>query len=646
MNLLFLTWNGQSINNGAPFYADFPPGSKVNIHGNVVTVPRAGNYPFVSGIVANPQILQVRVRIAAGQNLDTNRELLKQYFNFEDNTRHNLIAEDGSGGTQWYVTGFVRDVRNENPADKTSFLVLFQVEYPYWKLVTAGDTIWSVTASGQTQVVTNAGNRKTPPKFTLSPTVTKTGGLSYRRWTPIYNNLDISFVAPVDITDESATGGGLDTATLTTAKMQTDGDDFRVWAGGVEVDRWLQDQDTASTQCWINLSLKARHEGTLKTTLASATSDVTVAFTVNRDNLAMLQWLKSASNNIFLIESEAFQYTPANVNLVTYQITSCQRERKGTTAAGHTAGVTIRHIEHDIWILYGDSTLSAPDVNDDNKPIISLASYNSSWIFTNFFSETSARPAAWKGERLASRTGLSYVYTGVDNTTANPSTVLGIALIGSADFQVQNETGVLDWSFSHPATITSVLYSGDKYMTGSWPAIVGLQYLVTNTAWFTADNQLEPTVAYVWESFGPTTATLTSPYPSTIRFAIDGLLSSAISEMALVQIHTLTIGFDTTKLPTFSIGAEAACNFFDFTITNNTTGEYIKCAVPCALNETLTIDCENKEAYLSDGSRVNVILSTDRAEWLDMNAGSNTFQYDDTGTNAVTVHVIHRDRNL
>ena len=153
-------------------------------------------------------------------------------------------------------------------------------------------------------------------------------------------------------------------------------------------------------------------------------------------------------------------------------------------------------------------------------------------------------------------------------------------------------------------------------------------------------------MTYTWQSFGPTTTSLATPYPSAIRFVIDGLLSSAISEMALVQIDTVTITFSSSNLPTIAVGAEAAAYYFDATLTNNTSGEYIKCAVPCILNDVVTIDCETKDAYLSDGSRVNVTLSTDRSEWLDLSVGANTLQWDDVGSNAITIHVIHRDRVL
>jgi hypothetical protein len=639
MDLRLYTWNGIAINDGTTYKGSFPPGQKFNLSANAVIVPRAGEVPFLSATQQGASVLVIEIYLAGGANINTNRELLKKYFNPLDHTRHNLIARDAADGNkEWYVTGYPVRLVNVG-GDENAFSIALAIETPYWKLVTAGDTTWSVTASGQTQAVTNVGNIATPPKFTLTPTVAKTGGFQYRRWVSIYNNLDISVDTPLDITN-----GGLDTATLTTAKMQADGDDFRVRIDGVEVDRWLHLMDSAATKCWANYSLGPRREGTTNTTIANTGAVATISLTNTRATKAFLQAAARASNKVVLIDSEAFTYT--GVNTVTAQLTGVTRQRKGTSAATHATPKTVRLIEHDTWILYGDSTLSAPDVDDDNKPLFDLDSTNAAWNWTNYYSRTATRPGGWKGEKIQSKTDLSYLYTGDSNTLADPSTELGLAVIGTpADYDILSEVAVLAWVFTHPAGITDVTYSGSKYYTSSWTAVAGLQSLQEGAAWFTEDNVSAPSVAYTWEDFGPTAVELSST-PKTIRFAMDGALAPLSDEAALIQFDTVIAEFSTASLPTISLGAEAAAYFFDVTITNNTTGEYIKVAVPCALNETVTIDCENKEAYLSDGSRVNVTLSTDRPEWLTLASGANEILYTDVGTNAVTVHIIHRDRTL
>ena len=70
----------------------------------------------------------------------------------------------------------------------------------------------------------------------------------------------------------------------------------------------------------------------------------------------------------------------------------------------------------------------------------------------------------------------------------------------------------------------------------------------------------------------------------------------------------------------------------------------MKC--PCPLNSALTIDCEQRKAYLADGGMVNVIFSSDRQNWLDLQPGNNSLVYDETGLVAVHVNVTHRDRIL
>jgi hypothetical protein len=641
MDHIIVSWNGQNINNGSPFKSSFPLGSKTRLTSNPIFVNRAGEYPKLSGTQKGQHTINIEVRIASGGNLNTNRELLKQYFD-TDGLLHNLIITDGSGGTQYYVSGSVIGVNPVGGEEQVTFAVMIAVEYPYWKLVTATTDTWNVTASGQTNVEPNAGNIKVPPKFDITPTSAKTGGYQYRRWVPIYNNLETSYVDCLDITN-----GGMDTATLTTAKMQADGDDLRVWVDGTEADRWLHNMDSAATKVWVNVSLSPKREGTINTSLTTSGSTATVSFSRTRANLEFLQFLKTkAVNRVLLIESEALTFTSANVDTFNYQITSAVRAAKGTTKAVHTAPLTIRWIEHDIWILYGDSTVSAPDTNDDYKPIFDLSSTNASRTYTNFFDTRSVRPGAWKGGVQSSRTQLSYAYTGDTNVFTNPSVELGLAMVGGNDFQVSNEQGTLYWIYTDPVGMTSVTYAGDKYNTGSWAAIVGLQYLQDDAVWVTANNETEPATAYVWQTISSTTVALGGTY-KTIRFVIDGQLDSQIGEAVLVQFDALTLARASGNLPTISVGSEIAAYYLDVVLANTTTSESLRFSMPCGLNDTLTIDCENKLAYLSDGAQVKIPeRSTNREAWLDMSVGNNTFSYTDAGTNAVTVVTTHRDRTL
>jgi hypothetical protein len=640
MDLRLYTWNGIAINDGTVLRSSFAPGQKANLRANPITVNRAGEFPALSDVQLPAHVLVIDVDIAAGQNLNAKRELIKQYFNITDRQRHNLIARDAADSNrEWYVTGFpIAIVPRDEPV---VFSITFAIEYPYWKLVTAASSSWPITASAQTAAVTNIGNIPVPPVFEITPTSAKTGGLQYRRWVPIYNNLGITYTDALDVTD-----GGFDTASLTTAKMQADGDDFLLWLDGGPSDRWLDAMDSAATKCWTNISLAPRKEGTTITSIANTGAVASLSFDRTRANLAFLQGLKRAVNKVFLIDDEAFIYDAANVSTFEYKITSLTRAAKNTTADTHAQPKTVRHIEHDLWVLYGDSTLTAPDVDDDNKPIFDLDSTNASRAYTNFYQSAVARPGAWAGGVTSSRSDLSYLFTANENTFSDPSTELGMAMTGPAGTTL-NETGVIQWAYGHPAGIESAAYNGKKYVSalGSWPGIVGLQYLQSDSIWVTQENEAEPTIASTWEVIGAHTETLPEAYTS-IRFVMDGSLSAVPNARAMVQFDAVTINLSTASLPSISIGSEQAAYYFDFILENLTTGEALRCTVPCGLDETLTIDCENKQAYLSDGGRATVILSTERENWLNLAPGANVLRYTDTGTNAVTLITEHRDRTI
>lgn len=304
-------------------------------------------------------------------------------------------------------------------------------------------------------------------------------------------------------------------------------------------------------------------------------------------------------------------------------------------------------IEHDIWLYYGDSTLDDPDLDANMKPMWDLSSDNDALSFSYFFDNTASRPGAWVGEVNSTRTALSYVYTATGLEFINPSRVLGLAIRNSADPSiVQQEIAQLDWVFSHPAGVSAVIFSGIRYMANvTWPAVMGLQKLQPDTAWITAQNLDAPSASLAWEGFGPVSLSLSGTY-NTVRFAIDGSLAVLAGDLAAIEFNTVTLEIDFSNLPTTVVNAEQGVNFFDFTLTDVSSGEYLTCSTPCPVNDTLTIDCENKLVSLSNGERASIILSTDRVDWLDMLPGTIQLKYDDTGTNGVTLVTTHRDRTM
>lgn len=651
MKLSLLTWNGHNINDNNPFMAAIPVGQLSNLNKNAVLVNRALDYPFLSTVVKNANVLVIQVYIKGDENnINTNRELLKQYF-FGDDLRHNIVALDEQSGNQVYRRGYATLLASQGENMPQAFVITITTEYPYWQLVTATADSWEITASGDSDTITNIGNIPVKPVFTITPTVTKTAGLKYSRYVPVYNNLDRSYISPYELTN-----GGLDVQTLIDAdKMQANGNDFRVWEwdNGAFVDRWLygMDSDSDPAFCWLNLSLSPRKEGTTNATFDS--DDTTLSFAQTRANLSFLRELKSVANRTLLIEAEATAFDPANIDFLNYQITNMERGVKNTVAVSHSTSSTVRYIERDYSILYGDSDLGTLSTDDNFKPIFDLSSSNLNWSYTYYYQKYINRPGAWQPEVLATKTQLSYNYTDSMDTFVDPSAparVMGMAMVGTKDFQVANEAGTIDWLFHHPAGVTNIA-GGLSYNTldsdNSWPATVGFQYLQPDATWVTAftDSNFPAQSSDSWVSSDSFDVSLGGTY-ETVRFVMDGQLNSVVNAKALSEFTVDPVTFDSDNLPTSSLGDEFSINFFDFTLTNVTSGEYIRVQTPCPVDMALTIDCENKLAYLADGSRVNVVLSSNREAWLDLLPGANNLTYVDTGTAGVSVTITHRDRNL
>lgn len=653
MNLGNLTsWNGNNFAaNG--FTAMLPPGQMINLSNQAVYVDRAEDFPYLSGAVLPAHAKVILVKINDGQDIPTKRELLKSrgWFDITDFTPHQLIGTD-ENSKQWQLTGIVVSVVPYSPGADVAFLITLAVQDPIWRVVTiTSDGPWNIAADTASRTITVLGNLPTRPVFTITPTQARTGQWGYRRYVPVYNRLSVSLTnRPIELTN----GGWDTTVPIGAGKMLASGDDLRIVVDGVQVNRWLSHINQADTKVWSNISYSKAQVGSLKTNLPNNGSAVAVEFKVTTSNKAVLTALKSAANPVFMIGSEVFTYSPANIDLVNYKITGCSRAQKTTSFAVHTAGDNIIWIEHDIWIIYGNSAAIAPDVDDTQKPLLNLtSSTNTSWVFANFYDTSSARPAAWAGAVSKSTGKQSAVYTGDQQALANPSTELGLRFLDYMTGNVwKSETATLAWTFTDPCGITTVSMSGKKYAwSTTWIQgannVVGLQYSNDGVKWFTAWTETIPGTPQSWTSFTHNTVALGATYPM-IRLVILGSLAASANNEVDIQGDTVTLALDSAKTPVVSMLAEDAQYYANYKLTNTDTGEYILLAGVTKLNVALAVDCEAETIMLADGTNLIGILtlSSFRKDWLTLGPGSAHLQFDDVGTLGLSITTAFYDKTI
>lgn len=443
-------------------------------------------------------------------------------------------------------------------------------------------------------------------------------------------------------------------AVIAQSKMMANGQDIRVQVDGQFVNQWIDAPNTTVTKIWCDITWGVSRIGTLKTALPNSGTAVTVQFQLTSANLQVLTAMKAARNTSFMIDSEIFTYSPANVNLTLFQITSCQRAQKYTAFAAHSVAASIIWLEHDIFLLYGNLNALALDVDNTQQPLLDLHnSTNTSWVQTQFFDNTSARPGAWSGAVLLTRGKQSSVFTGNQKALANPSTELGCTLL---DFMIANqwksETATIQWLFNHAVGIVTVTMSGQKFVNalGTWPAIAGLQKSTDGLTWLPVWNEAIPTLAATWQSFSHAAVALGATFKQ-IRLILSGTISALASNEADIQGDTVTLALDSTTTPVFSVGTEqttGAAYYIQCTITNTTTGDNFTLSVHLPLNTAVVVNTQQKTVTLADGSNALPALtpSTIRNDWLNLQPGANVLQFDDAGTAGVTIVTTWQDRTM
>lgn len=624
------SWNGHAINDGTkynsilPGWPRFPMQEAVSLS-RMRAMPAAGNNLY--------QEMRVTLLIALVNPNDAAARWveLSQWFDPRDNTSRALVVTDPDGSNERYIMARCLSLMPADQSAQTQFIAQLLIDGlgdldGRFRSVTADDEEWEITASGQTKVVNNGGDDDAYPILTITPTTAKTSGFAYKRWIPIRWNVDVGHSAyPLDIAN------GLDIDALVTAgKVQADGDDLRVYNNGLEINRYLDD-DVDSI--WVSLPFAPKQEATLEIAIAG-TGDVLV-IDVNEDISSF------PSAGVLMIDDEAFVYT----NKVTHlrRFTGVTRAQRGTSMAAHTAGDVVWWVQNDLWLYYGDSTLSAPtpDPTQPGEPAPDIdASTNALWNYQGFGANDGSRPAHW----VKSYQGGSVTLYMSDRNVPpvlTPWAEIGIYCQprppGSTAFPIGR------WAVYNPCGIDGYeVTDGEKYALrpDRWNAHPNLsakiQASFDGINWIDEESIAAPSVKETWESW---TSVIPQGVTDTTRYL--GLYLGHDAGDAYLEISSILIYLDENNIPTIAVGDEQDNYQLEARITNNTTGEAITVSFNMVLDESLTIDTNAKTVvYSADSS--NQFQAFDqvdgpRRDWLRLAPGNNELQFDDTGTGNVTI---------
>ena len=694
MDLLIVSFDGDTTIQGASYTSIFP--SK---KGNYLSDPklsprfmdRLGNFPRLVSVSGKMRRLEIQTRPddQITQPL-VDRDTIARIFDATDytGTLKTLVAVDGDANN-WELECIVIDFRwaEKNKGENVATIQL-AVPDPVWKASSQSSKAEAVTSSGQTWDLTtgvSGGNVATVPIFEIKPTGARGGtGMAYRRFVEVTNPLNTHQRGALNIAN-SESGNGLDTATLTTGKMQTSGDDLWVKVNGRKRYRWLQGMDTANTEIWVRLHLSPKITATLGTEIA-ATGDIsTIDFEDTPANVIALEDLPDKGQ--VKIDNEYLKYEDKDP--LTLQLKNIKRDVFGSSKALHTVGDTITWIEHRIWIVYGDTDAVSPNDTgaDAVQPMFQHDSENDRHDYDfdtgigggGFVTEDGARSKEWYGEVKflrpagAQATGavdetILYVGSAEGNndipintdTSRNYGTYLGqqLAPVEEGDDFLRTRAQ-LWWKMFNPAGFDVVTVTGRKFVSdsGNWPK-VELKYSKDGVLWETKWVE-EAATSTGWQDLstdvvqGIAHTLSTSTQFKHVALVMRGVMPGGTTQKkAMVEYTAVELSLATARVPSVSIGAELSTEYElkNVVLQNDTTGESISIKnLVMTIDDTLVIDCENRETYLlEDETNKRQYIDTDviRGRWLYLQGGvQNTMSYTDVGTGNVSVTTKWNDRN-
>ena len=633
--LVVETYGGHNINDTTNYKSGFTPAQVWGLPNvGINTISRTGNWPILGNVVRGELAITLFVAIVptVAATIRTLRAQLLRWFDPEDEATNALVITDDGTERPRYVNVICQKCEPfqiKGMASRNGFKVTLIVSGDVrWRATTDVTTTWEITASGQTKVVPNAGEDDSYPVYKLMPTAPKAAGYTYRQWFPIkWRSPNAGYSYPVKAIRDTD-------ALITAGKMQADGDDLRILSDGTEVDRWLGDINTVTTDILFNLDFARAPTLLLKTAIAGAGSIDSIEF----DDEVEVSLLPD--KGIIMIGTEAFVFTGRS--LIDASVTGITREAKGTTIGAHAIDDPCYWIQHDVYMVYGNATATAPVTNDVNMPCFELdLSTNTSWVYETFGKFSTSYSGGWQGTGSITLSGGigRYVTTErAEEVRGNKYPVMGIWKNFDSS---SGEYFKKSWSLYNPCGIINAAWTNGKKRAEDIAAFnCYCRYAIRGeSSWRTQYNIPAPTVPNVWEAWTKAAAAAWSE-ADTIELGL-------VFHDSDVEIGDVTVTLSATDTPEITYGAEQGNYEIDCTLTNNTTGESIYLNFVLDEDTVLEVDTYNNViTWLADNSRQYQAISwsSKRKNWLKLLPGNNTLEFIDVGTDTLTLTVVATPR--
>lgn len=613
---------------------------------------RNNNRPKFSGKIFIGGIKVVHVVL---NDTDKDRNALVIAMDISGDEQHALFSVDEFGNEYYCMATCVGINTEETDGVTSKFGYVFQCDDPTWIEVKEVVDLWSITADEETHSIVVGGNQIARPVFEIVPGA-PVGYYPYTRYIKNYNPIEVAQTDLLDITN-----GGWDTATLVTAgKMRADGFDVRVFMDGAEIPRWFGGggMNSATTKIFIRGVWKPGQNVPLRTALPNTDTAAkiqwvikTVQTLVKKKKVVTTVLSKLPKSGIVRVDNEEISYT--NLNPVLCEADIVSREIRGTTIGAHSVGAATYWVEHDIKIIHGDGAAEEPIYDDTYKPIVNLTtSTNTSRVYAVFADSDNLQVGSFIRQVIYDGLGkLNRVYSSDKAAIpeSDPAVTMGMEI---ASYQVQGrakpETATLAWQLYHPANITTVTVTGEKFKsfaTTTWPLAAELASSVNGVAWVREWNELAPASANTWTPLTNTAAETIPAGRPYIRFCLNGSVNALNDNFARMEIDSATVVLNSSNVIQVGMSAEIANYQFLVTILNQRTGEQLFIDYPAEQGVPFIVDTDQMAVtYKGMNAIRGISWDTVRTDWLKLEPGENILQYfaDPTAAIALTTRIHNR----